>query len=198
MLIRLRQTNSNHHHTILIMNIKYFCYPLLIALSLFMGSASGIGQSKQVADTMDVEPKLLPMYRGLFDAPWSKKFSELWNSNPDTAKLLGGMGTVYFVSMSAETVSVLMNFDTAGRATFIRAIKSLPNDTIPAFSSTLEKWAGFMEGKFHAIAGVLAGKIKYKGPMSIAFKYGWHFDKVAPVGKMASHFVDSNRKKKTN
>ncbi|MBI4548571.1 MAG: SCP2 sterol-binding domain-containing protein [Ignavibacteriae bacterium] len=152
-------------------------------------------QAATKSDTADQpDPKLAATYKGLFDKAWSQKFVELWNSNPDTAKVFSGMGKVHFVSIGIETIDVFMNYDSAGKATVLGVANSFPTDTLPTFSAELASWAEFMEGKFGAVKGVMTGKIKFRGNWAVAFKYGFKFDKVAPVGKRATEIVNQKKK----
>lgn len=153
------------------------------------------GQFTAKPDTSRLDLQLTSMYRGLFGKAWSEKFVELWNKSPDTAKVLGGIGKVHFVALGTDTVDVIMNFDSTGKATVLKVAKSFPTDTLPMFSTRLGKWAEFMEGKFGAVKGVLMGYIRYKGPMALAFKYGYHFDKVAPLGKRIIEMMNQRQKK---
>ena len=168
---------------------------MFLSVLLFVFPCLVLGQTTTKADTAQLDPKLLTMYQGLFDKAWSQKFAELWNINPDTAKVFGGMGKVHFVSLGTDTVDALMNFDSTGKAAVLGVAKSFPKDTLPAFSALLEKWAEFMEGKFGAVKGVMTGKIKFQGNWAVAFKYGFKFDKVAPVGKRASELISQKKKK---
>lgn len=154
-----------------------------------------LGQFGSRQDTSKLDPQLTSEYQELFRNEWSAKFIELWNKNPDTAKALGGIGTVHFVALGTDTVDVMMNFDSVGKATLLNVADIFPADTLPTFSTRLGKWAEFMEGKFGAVKGVLMGYIKYKGPMALAFKYGFHFDKVAPFGKRVIAMLNQQKKK---
>ena len=145
-------------------------------------------------DTTRVDQDILGRYRGLFGATWSRNFAKLWNGNRDTAKALAGLGRVHFVSEGTETLSVLMNFDSTGQVSVIKLSHGAPTDTLPTFTTQVEKWAAFMEGKFHAVLGVLTGRIRFKGPFPVAFKYGVAFDKVAPIGRRAALFPPSVKK----
>ena len=140
-------------------------------------------QVVSASDSVTIEQALIEKYHSLFGRDWSNQFVELWNSKKDTAKALGGLGNVYFVSAGKETTTVLMSFDSLGLATVKAGGYPSPTDTTPRFTATAIRWAQFMEGKFHAVVGVLSQKIQYKGPMTVAFKYGFHFDKVAPMGR---------------
>src|SRR5258708_34007031 len=121
-------------------------------------------QPKPLADTTMVDAKLIIAYEGLFSREWAEKFAREWNSTAETSKALSNMGKVYFVSLAADTTSVLMEFDSLGKASVRSTSKTFPADSLPIFSSTLERWASFMEGKFKAIPGVLTRKIIFKGP----------------------------------
>ena len=147
-------------------------------------------------DSTRADSSYLASYRGLYDRAWSEKFMELWNSRKDTARVLAGMGKVRFVSLARDTISALFEFDSAGQARLLDIAKSIPADSIPAFTALLERWADFMEGKFGAIVGVVAGKIRYKGPATLAFKYGRAFDSVAPVGRRVTRIVSRPKRKR--
>ncbi|MBI1805532.1 MAG: hypothetical protein HYR76_00610 [Ignavibacteria bacterium] len=162
---------------------------------IVLGSTIAVAQSVAGKDSVHVDPEYVALYRGLYEKAWSEKFAELWNSNKDTAKVLGGMGKVYFASVSADTTCALFDFDSLGQARFLKVLKGTPPDTLPIFTSRIERWADFMEGKLNAVAGVLSGKIRYKGPMTLAFKYGFLFNKVAPVGKRTSQMIHQKQKK---
>lgn len=168
-------------------------YKILLGMLLLLPSPICLGQLSSNGDSIATHAKYDSLYRGLYGAEWSKTFIQLWNGNKDTARVLGGMGDVYFVSTDADTVAALFHFDSAGQARLMRVSSNTPTDTIPTFTSPLFRWAEFMEGKFTAFAGVLGGKIKYKGSITLAIKYGRAFDKVAPVGKRASSMIFQRR-----
>ncbi|HTK83177.1 MAG TPA: hypothetical protein VL633_12895 [Bacteroidota bacterium] len=155
----------------------------IIAL-FFLISTFAFGQSP-APDTSGLSPHTIAMYNGLFEKEWSRKFVDEWNAIPDSARVLKGMGAVRFVSVGAESVSTIMSFDSTGKAWLPGSggVFLMTADSIPTFTAKLEKWAEFMEGKFNAVAGVLTKKISYKGPFTLAIKYGFQFNKVAPVGK---------------
>ena len=176
--------------------MKIIFATIVLILVASPGTHRASGQTKPATDTTSADPKLLGMYAGMFEKAWCAKFSELWNGNSDTVKVLANMGKVNFVSIGPDTTAVLFEFDSLGRARYGNVKKSMPDDTIPTFTARLEKWADFMEGRFTSIAGVLTGKIKYKGPMTVAFKYGFAFNKVAPFGKRASRFIYESTKVK--
>ncbi len=159
----------------------------LITISLFLFSHIVAGQPKPATDSTQVDAGVVSMYEGLFGKQWSDKFAEEWNRSGDTAKGLGNMGKVYFVSISKETTSVMMEFDSLGKGKVLHTAKAFPSDTtVPIFSATLDRWSSFMEGKFNAITGVLTGRIKFKGSLAVGLKYGMAFNKVAPIGKRVS------------
>lgn len=168
---------------------------LSVSLALLLGlCALAAAQNTPASDSSSLAASLTGKYRSLFGKEWSKKFVEAWNSNGDTARALGGLGKVYFVSVDEETTTVLMEFDSAGRAAYRSSIAPASNDTMPRFTARLIRWAEFMEGKFGAIAGVLTKKIDYAGPYRIAFKYGFAFGKVAPVGRRVSEHLNHRGK----
>ena len=148
-------------------------------------AAVGFAQSQATscADSVQAENALKMKYASLFGPKWSNTFAEKWNVNRDTAKVLGGLGKVYFIAVDKETTSALMEFDSLGLVSYRSSKLPAPQDSLPKFTAKLVRWAEFMEGKFRAVAGVLTKKIEYHGPMTIAFKYGFYFDKVAPVGR---------------
>lgn len=162
---------------------------LFVLILVCLTTNLALGQSAPAKAEAGLEAagkELLSTYKGLFENSWSKKFAELWNKNRDTAKVLAGLGRVWFVRADTETAALLVNFDSSGRAEPLKVTNVLPKDSFPAFQAVLTNWANFMEGKFGAVGGVMTGKIKFTGNFSVALKYGQAFDKVAPVGKRAS------------
>jgi hypothetical protein len=153
-------------------------------------------QSAPVRDSSSLDPALLGNYRSLFGPKWSNNFAEAWNATGDSTRALAGLGKVYFISVAEETTAVLMEFDSAGRAFYRSSLPPPAKDTLPRFTARRVRWAEFMEGKFGAIEGVLSRKIEYAGPMAIAFKYGFPFRKVAPVGRRVSELVSKAEKKR--
>ena len=153
------------------------------------GSTAMFGQSAARPDTSGPDPQLASAYQGLFGKAWSKSFVQLWNDIPDTERVLHGMGLVRFVSLSTDTASVVLYFDSLGRANSTSSGFFYQADSVPTFSAQLGRWAEFMEGKFNAVAGVLTRKIIYKGPFTLAIKYGFQFNKVAPVGKRVAEML---------
>src|SRR5205809_659909 len=89
----------------------------LLLLTVFsLGATQTVrSQSKPAADTSLVETSVVAVYDSLFGKQWSEKFAEEWNARAETAKALGKMGNVYFVSIARETTSVFMNFDSLGK-----------------------------------------------------------------------------------
>jgi putative sterol carrier protein len=168
---------------------------LFIVVFYVPGSSTIVGQPKPTIDSTQVEASTVNMYEGLFGKEWSEKFAEQWNGAKDTTKGLAEMGKVYFVSVGKETTSALMEFDSLGRGRLVKVSASFPEDSVPIFSSSLEKWASFMEGRFKAIPGVLTRKIIFKGSMMTGIKYGLAFDKVAPIGKRVSQWLNQRRKR---
>ena len=173
---------------------RIFPYCLLFVLVFVLAKS----QETSPGDSIKAGNALTKKYASLFGKEWSKKFVEAWNNNPETLKVMGGLGKVYFISVDKETSATLVNFDSLGRVSFLSYAKSNPKDTIPKFTTTLVRWAEFMEGKFHAVEGVLTKKIDYKGPMTIAFKYGWHFDKVAPISRRIVEALNSKSPEETS
>jgi putative sterol carrier protein len=164
-----------------------FIYVIIV---LFVVSSSFVlSQSAAKPDTSGPDPQLASAYQGLFGKAWSKSFVQLWNAIPDSERVLREMGMVRFVSFSTDTFSVVLYFDSLGRAAPPGSGWLVQADSVPTFSAQLERWAEFMEGKFNAISGVLTKKIIYKGPMTLAFKYGFQFNKVAPVGKRVAEML---------
>ena len=113
-------------------------------------SAGVQAQTAAKKDSVETDSAYVSMYKGLYEKAWCTKFTELWNSNKDTAKVLGGMGKVYFASVSTDTQCTLFNFDSLGQASVIKFMKGTPADTIPIFTAKLSRWADFMEGKLNA------------------------------------------------
>ena len=150
-------------------------------------SALARAQGTSPSDSVQNEKALTRKYASLFGPAWSKMFVEKWNVDKDTAKVLGGLSKVYFISVDKETTAALMEFDSLGLVSYRSSKLPDPKDSLPRFTAKLIRWAEFMEGKFRAVAGVLTRKIEYHGPMTVAFKYGFYFDKVAPVGR---HIVE--------
>ena len=175
------------------MKIKLLTFAIFILV--FSARELSRAQTPPSGDTSRFASKVLAEYKGLFGRPWCESFVKLWNATGDSAKVLGGMGKVYFVTLAAESIATLMDFDSLGKASLLSVSKDLPTDSTPTFTATLEKWIEFMEGKYKAVAGVLTGKIKYAGPLKVAFKYGVAFDKVAPVGKHASQLLHQKQRK---
>ncbi|MBI1803011.1 MAG: hypothetical protein HY033_07760 [Ignavibacteriae bacterium] len=169
--------------------MKYF----VVVVGLIFSCSFVKAQISSTSDSISTELALIEKYHPLFGREWSKKFVEMWNSNKDTAKVLHGLGNVYFVSTGKETTTALMSFDSSGLATYKAGGYPAPKDSTPKFTATVTRWAEFMEGKYHAVAGVLSRKIEYQGPMTIAFKYGWHFDKVAPVGRKVVEILEKKK-----
>jgi putative sterol carrier protein len=55
----------------------------------------------------------------------------------------------------------------------------------PSFRAAEREWGAFISGEYSAVAGVMAGRIEYKGKMSFALRYGASFDTVAEVARNA-------------
>src|SRR5437867_10813019 len=138
-------------------------YTIIFGLCSALLSLGIRAQTPAPPDTVKVDAGRVAMYKSLFSKSWSEKFVDLWNSNSDTAMVLARMGKVYFVSVDTDTTVVLMNFDSTGKAQYLKTLNRLPKDSIPSFTAKLEKWAAFMEGKFGAMTGVFTGRIRFNG-----------------------------------
>ena len=57
------------------------------------------------------------------------------------------------------------------------------DDDTPTFSADVTEWHQFIKGAYSAVAGVMSGKIKYRGKVSFAFKYGSKFDILATLSR---------------
>jgi len=170
---------------------------LYCSIILLLAFRIAHSQDAPPADSLQVEAVLAKKYAPLFGPEWSKKFAVAWNASPETAKVLRGLNKVYFIAVGKETTAALMNFDSLGLVSFLSSKIPGPTDTLPRFTATLIRWAQFMEGKFGAVTGVMTKKIEYHGPMTLAFKYGFYFDKVAPVGRrIVETLGEKSRKKK--
>lgn len=116
-----------------------------------------------------------------FSEKWVDRLIASWNDNPQYHSSLAGAGAIVFeVLDTAAPRNYVLSWDDKGR---IGKIDSAGALDLPHFSASESEWKSFVNGEFSAVAAVLAGRIKYRGKMSFAFKYGPHFDKLARIAR---------------
>lgn len=117
----------------------------------------------------------------LFSTTWADRLVAMWNIKTEQPKKLAGAGAVEFRVVDPESPrSVVLYWDETG---LLRRLETVSDNVVPRFSATESEWRAFISGEYSAVAGVLAGRIGYKGNMSFAFKYGSSFDNVASVAR---------------
>jgi hypothetical protein len=117
----------------------------------------------------------------LFSVAWADRLVAIWNINPEHHGKLAGAGAVGFRVVDPESPrKVVLYWDGDG---FLRRLDTATDKVVPCFSATDSEWRAFISGEYSAVAGVLAGRIEYKGKMSFAFKFGSSFDSVAVTAR---------------
>lgn len=111
---------------------------------------------------------------------WNADFVERWNRSPPACDSMRGAGMVRFLQVGHDIREAVFYWDEGGRVV-LRDLRR--GEGMPSFSAGADIWRDFLAGALEAKWAVMTGKIKFKGSISFAIRYGESFNWVARVCK---------------